>query len=1219
MSAKSDSDSSDVTGRIAPATARSFAEGRYIARRVLGEGGQKIVYLVHDEALDRDCALALLKTELLERDDLARLRREAQAMARLDHPNIVAVHDIGDDDGRPFFVCQYVAGGDLREELHAADGPLPFERAVAVSSDVCAALAAAHARGVIHRDIKPGNIWLTEDGTAKLGDFGLAISHGRSLLTLDGGLQGTAAYMPPERALGQTADERSDLYALGCVLYEMLTGRPPFLGDDVVSVITQHIETSPVAPSWHNRRVPPELESLTLRLLAKSPDDRPVSAEDVREALLAVSSSTPIAGTGSVANRATSLDRLAGGVFVGREREVGELRFGLDEALSGHARLLLLVGEPGIGKTRTANELCTYARLRGAQVLVGRCYEGEGAPAYWPWVQAIRSYVQESDPDELRTEMGPGAANIAQIVSEVEEQIPGLAPPPHLEPDQARFRLFESITSFLRNVARRRPLVLLLDDLHWADKASLLMLQFLARDFKDARLLVLGTYRDVELGRQHPLAQTLAELAREQVGTRVLLRGLDDTEVARYIEMTSGMVPPEALVTAVYRETEGNPFFLSEVVRLLVADGRLQDAGEMRAWTVTIPQSVREVVGRRLEHLSEECNRMLTIAAVIGREFNLAALERLTEHSAERVLALVEEGEAARVIGEAAGRAVIGRYSFSHALIRESLYTELSRTRRVRLHKQIGEVLEALYGEDVEPHLAELAHHFGEAAAAGDVQKALDYAERAGTRAMTINGWEDATLHYEHALLMVELQQPPDDRARGRILLGLGEAVKAGGDPEKGRLVLEQAIEVAERAHTPDVLARAALALGSSLVATDMGRRNEAAIPALERALDTLPGQDSELRANVLARLSLELALSSENGRAKLLSTEAIAMASRIEAPRALVAALIASQWVAVEPERADEFLAISARVLRSAIERQDVELQIHIIRARQTLLLQLGDPSQIERELPALQELAGVVRQPFYRWAALTAEPLLAGMRGDFELAERLSQEALAFGQRAKAPNAMLAFAAHLLALRSFQGRLHELEQPVQLIANQYPIPGLWDVVIAWIDAEKDVASERMRNVLERIGAKGFGSLRRDQLWLARISMLSDICVELEDAAAADGLYRVLLPIAGRVITVESVACVASAARHLGRLAALMNRWPESEHHFETALLMDGRLGPPLLAWTQYHFACALLARNGPGGRERASKLLGQSLATAGELGMAPLARKIERLATGN
>ncbi len=338
--------------------------------------------------------------------------------------------------------------------------------------------------------------------------------------------------------------------------------------------------------------------------------------------------------------------------------------------MSGRGRLVTLVGEPGIGKTRTAQELATYAGLRSAQVLWGRCYEAQGVPPFWPWVQAIRSYVLEREPEELHSEMGVGAADIAEIVSDVRERLPGLHAPPALEPDQARFRLFDSIATFLKRAGGRQPLVLMLEDLHWADRPSLLLLEFIAKELAGARLLVIGTYRNVDLNRQHPLSETLGELTRERLFQRVLLlRGLSQQEVERFIEVTSGISPPKGLVEAVYRQTEGNPLFVTEVVRLLVQEGAFKavrgDSVEGRGstgsprgaisdtWTVSIPEGVREVIGRRLNRLSERCNQTLTIASVIGREFNLEQLKPLIEDMTEdRLLEVLEEGLGSRVIEE---------------------------------------------------------------------------------------------------------------------------------------------------------------------------------------------------------------------------------------------------------------------------------------------------------------------------------------------------------------------------------------------------------------------------------------------------------------------------------------------------------------------------------------------------------------------------------------
>ncbi|MFB3119689.1 MAG: AAA family ATPase, partial [Stenotrophomonas maltophilia] len=434
-----------------------------------------------------------------------------------------------------------------------------------------------------------------------------------------------------------------------------------------------------------------------------------------------------------------------------------------------------LVGEPGIGKTRTAQELATYAGLRSAQVLWGRCYEEQGMPPYWPWVQAIRSYVREHEPDQLRSEMGAGAADIAEVVSDVKERLPDLGSPPQLEsPEQARFRLFDSITAFLKSASLKQPLVLVLDDLHWADQPSLLLLQFVARELGNSRLLLIGTYRDMELSRQHPLAESLGELTRERLFQRVLLRGLSLRDVGRFIEVAAGVDPPSGLAEAVHTQTEGNPLFVTEVVRLLVQEGELtREAGSRDSWTVRIPEGVREVIGRRLNRLSQRCNETLTIASVVGREFELRQLTPLVEDiSEDRLLDVLEEALAARVIEELPH--AVGRYQFTHALIQETLSEELTLTRRVRLHARIAETLEQLYGDNVEAHAAELAHHFAEAVTVTGPNKLVQYSLLAGERSLDGYAHEEALAHFQRALDSKENQ--PMDAETASILFGLGRS-----------------------------------------------------------------------------------------------------------------------------------------------------------------------------------------------------------------------------------------------------------------------------------------------------------------------------------------------------------------------------------------------------------------------------------------------------------
>ncbi|MCH7718183.1 MAG: protein kinase, partial [Chloroflexi bacterium] len=552
------------TPEPAPALPASFAAGRYQVQRFLGEGGKKRVYLAHDSRLDRDVAIGLIKTEGLDAEGLTRVRREAQAMGRLgDNPHVVTVLDMPDEAGQPYIVMEYMEGGSLEGLLRQAENHrLAIDHGLRLADQVCQALEHAHERGIIHRDLKPGNIWLSQDGTAKLGDFGLAVALDRSRLTQAGMMVGTTAYMPPEQALGGEATPRSDLYSLGCVLYEMVAGRPPFLGDDSLAIISQHVNTPPVSPIFHNPEVPQALNILIERLLAKAPDERPESASSVAAELRRIrDSATPEPAPATMDATSTALQGVDWGRFIGRREELDQLKGALENALSGRGALVMLVGEPGIGKTRLAEEFGVYASLRGAQVLTGRCYEGETAVPYRPFVEMFRQYVRARPDQELRHELGEGAPEVAKLVSEIRQRFPDIPEAPPLEADAERLRLFESVSAFVRNAAAANPLVLFLDDIHWADKPSLLLLRYLARSVAGQRVLILGAYRDVELDRTHPLSEVIATLRREQPYQRVLLRGLPEDDVLAFLtaiepseELAAGR---HDLAAALFRETEG--------------------------------------------------------------------------------------------------------------------------------------------------------------------------------------------------------------------------------------------------------------------------------------------------------------------------------------------------------------------------------------------------------------------------------------------------------------------------------------------------------------------------------------------------------------------------------------------------------------------------------------------------------------------------------------
>jgi predicted ATPase len=370
--------------------------------------------------------------------------------------------------------------------------------------------------------------------------------------------------------------------------------------------------------------------------------------------------------------------------------------------------------------------------------------------------------------------MGSSASVIAEVVTDVKDRLPDLQPAPEMDdPDSTRFRLFDSITSFLKTASNTRPLVLVLDDLHWSDRPSLTFLEFMAREIGQSRLLIVATYRDMELNRRHPLSVTLGDLSRERLFERVLLRGLSEADIARFIEIASGINAPQELSATIRRHTEGNPLFVTEVVRELVQSGELAAnvSSGSSTWSVRIPEGVREVIGRRLDRLSERANEMPTTAAVVGRDFRLDTLKGLVENTTEgQLLDVLDESLDAKIIEELSD--AVGHYQFTHALMQETLTSELSLTRRVRLHARIAETLEALYGDQVEENASELAYHYVEAEAVLGSEKLLRYSVVAGEQAMQANGPEEALAHFERA--EAALTGAEDDPLTGRVWFGLG-------------------------------------------------------------------------------------------------------------------------------------------------------------------------------------------------------------------------------------------------------------------------------------------------------------------------------------------------------------------------------------------------------------------------------------------------------------
>jgi DNA-binding SARP family transcriptional activator len=894
--------------------------------------------------------------------------------------------------------------------------------------------------------------------------------------------------------------------------------------------------------------------------------------------------------------------------FVGRKRELAELMGGLQGALAGEAGVFLVAGEAGIGKSRLMDEMAARARACGAKVVSGRCWEAGGAPAYWPWVQALRAYVRDGDPDRIRAQLGAGAADVAQLVPGLRELFPDLPPAAELDPEGARFRLFDSTASFLRAVGEANPLVIALDDLHAADASSLLLLRFLARELRDARIVVVGAYRDVEPGADDALAEAVAELRREPITRVVALGGLRAPEVARFIEQMTGAPPSERLTAAIHAATEGNPLFVGELVRLLASEGCLEDAASP-TWAPSIPRGLREVIGHRLRRLSGECRRTLAQASVLGREFSLDVLERVSERSAAAVLDAMEEAFAARVVTEApAARGL----RFSHALIRDSLYSDLGAKERLRLHRRTGAALEELYAHDPEPHLAELAHHFLAAAAGGEIGKAIDYARRAGDHAAKLVAYEEAARLYQMAIEALERRAPHDGPTRCELLLALGDAQARGGNVPAAEQTFLLAAEAARRLKAPTQLARAALGYGGRFVWFRAGS-DPHLIPLLEDALQAVAADDP-LRPRLLARLAGALRDRPVPQRRQMLGREAIEGARRLGDRAALAYALEGTYAALSWPRDTEAWLAMARELMQLAAETGDKEqafsAHFHALGA----LMVRGDVRAADAELEAMAALARDLRQPAQAWTLSIVRGMRALFAGRIEEAERLMDRFAELGpggQGSDATDFYYVLNLQAWAVRREQGRLAEIEPSLQRFVDEYPTSFIFRCLLAGVHGEVGRV-ELARDALAQLARDDLADLHGGSEWFLGAAVLAEVCALLGDAARAARLYGALAPYADCNVFAHPEVSLGSASRYLGLLAATMSRWDDAGGHFEHAIAMNTRMGsPPYVAHAQDDYARALLACGRTGDRERALELMARAFDGYRKLGMEAWAKR--------
>jgi tetratricopeptide (TPR) repeat protein len=760
---------------------------RYRLDEEIGHGGMGIVFRAWDVELERRVAVKILAAHLRVGDARERLFREARAAAALSHPRVVAVYDVGEHHNMPYFVMELVDGPSLKERP-----PETLEETLAIALQICEALAHAHDHGLVHRDLKPGNILLAGGASPpaiKLVDLGLAVRERGVRLTREGGISGTVNYMAPEQALGQPVDGRADLYALGVMLYELTTGRLPFDGDNALSVISQHLHAPVVPPRTYSPGLPQHVECAILRLLEKAPEDRFATATEVAKALTKSSDVVLPAAAG-----VTALGSLARGRMVGRDAEIDALRRSWSEAARGSGGMVLVSGEPGSGKTRLARELVDYARITGGVVLQGGCFELEAATPYLPFVEALRAWAHSTSDDELRRAVGDAGAELSRLAPELESRIGPFPEGPELSAAERRLRLFDAVARCLFHLAEPNGLLLLVDDLQWADQASISLLHYLVRLAGRERLLILGCYRETDLDRSHPLAEALETWNRERTAARVHLRRLDPEGTAAMLAVLLGESEVSAeLAAGIYRETEGNPFFVEEIVKTLIDEGQIvceiggfcrRDSSEL-----VLPQGVKAAIGRRLDHVSEATIEVLRTAAILGKTFDFAELAAVAEKGEDELLDAVDEAVAAQLLETGAGEAV----AFTHDKIREVLYHELNPIRRRRLHSRVADGLEALRERGGRVSVEDLAHHSMEG---GCLDRGFIYAMQAAADAATVFAYTDSIRLYERARDCAEALGRSEELSK--IDTALGDVYALKGEPVNAAKFYERALAAIE-------------------------------------------------------------------------------------------------------------------------------------------------------------------------------------------------------------------------------------------------------------------------------------------------------------------------------------------------------------------------------------------------------------------------------------
>ena len=816
---------------------------------------------------------------------------------------------------------------------------------------------------------------------------------------------------------------------------------------------------------------------------------------------------------------------------------------------------------------------------------------------------------------ELRAALGGGGGELTRLLPDLPALVGELPEPLDADPDTERHRLNTAVADLLANVSHGRPMLVVLEDGHWADAPTLLLLRHLARSAGSARLLLLATFRDTEADMPAELAETLADLRRAEDVVRMRLSGLSGAEISDMVSRAAGSdldAELGELADTIHDLTNGNAFLVCELWRALVGTGTVElSGGEVRVTRpmseLGTPESVREVVSQRLSRLAPKTTDLLELAAVAGPEFELEPVRRAAGLSEAELLVALEEAVGSGMIEELPSQRLACR--FTHEIVRRALYDRLSRLRQAELHLRVGEELEGAGGSS-DRALADLAHHFGAAAPFGGAERAVDYNLRAARAASAALAFDDAGARLQTAIdIGIE-----NDAARAGVLLELGSASHRAGKATDAQEAFVAAAEIGRRLGRAELLAPAAI--GYEEACWRPGIASRVSIELLEEALTAVGEEDAELRIGLLAGLARALSFAGEPARGAVVRGNAIALARERGDRRALARVLIRSYW-ARGTTALEEILAMLTEARDLAEEMGDTETQTEAMAWRAPTFVALCDLDSARAEVGAVREMAERTAQPFMNHVAEHYGSAIALCQGNLTESEAMAERSREWGRLLIGRDASGTHGIQMFSLRREQGRLAELAPAMRILAGSVDREGPWRPGLVAVLAELGMEREAQART-GRPRRRGHRWLPRPRSgWGARLSHRRMRRARRRDDGG-DRLPRA--GVAGRtnVMIGHLVACYGAADRYLGMLAATLKEGARAEEHFERAMELNRRMGASTwLAHTAYEYG-RLLHGRGAGSRERAAELLGEATALAEQIGMEGLLAKIRHLGVG-